>query len=123
MRHSLLLIISLCSYFLVHSQIPAGYYNSAIGLKNDSLKTALNDIIDGHIEFPYTSSSMDTWDVLKLADRDPTNSINVIGIYSNFSMNGPLEYNSAQGGVENTYGQNLEGISIQVQVLALICII
>ena len=97
MRHSLLLIISLCSYFLVHSQIPAGYYNSAIGLKNDSLKTALNDIIDGHIEFPYTSSSMDTWDVLKLADRDPTNSINVIGIYSNFSMNGPLEYNSAQG--------------------------
>lgn len=81
----------------IFSQIPTGYYSSASGLVGDTLKDVLNDIIDGHTEFTYTSSSMDTWDVLKLADKDPANSNNVIGIYSAFSMNGPLEYNSAQG--------------------------
>ncbi|MFT6947641.1 MAG: endonuclease I [Vicingaceae bacterium] len=79
------------------SQIPTGYYNSASGLIGDTLKDVLNDIIDGHIEFTYTSSSLDTWDILKKADKDPANSNNVIGIYSAFSMDGPLEYNRAQG--------------------------
>lgn len=80
------------------SQIPAGYYSNTVGLTGDSLKDRLNDIIDNHIEFPYTSSSqMDCWDVLKQADKDPNNASNVVGIYSRFSMNGPAEYNSGQG--------------------------
>jgi len=79
------------------AQIPLGYYSTASGLTGDTLKDVLNDIIDGHIEFSYTSSSVDTWDILKKADKDPANSNNVIGIYSAFSMNGPLEYNSAGG--------------------------
>ena len=80
------------------SQIPNGYYTNAIGFTGDTLKDSLNNIIDGHIEFPYTSSSQtDCWDVLKQADKDPNNSTNVVGIYSRFSMNGPLEYNSGQG--------------------------
>ena len=57
-------------FFLVSSQsfsqIPNGYYSIAIGFTGDTLKDSLNNIIDGHIEFPYTSSSqMDCWDVLK----------------------------------------------------------
>lgn len=95
------LLISLlwlaCS-FTSSAQIPPGYYSSAIGFSGDTLKDSLNNIIDGHTEFPYTSSSqMDCWDVLKQADKDPNNPNNVIGVYSAFSMNGPLEYNNGRG--------------------------
>lgn len=80
------------------SQIPPAYYNKAAGLSGDSLKAALNDIIDGHTEYPYTSSSQDDcWDILKKADQDPDSSNNVIGIYSAFSMDGPKEYHGGKG--------------------------
>ncbi len=97
MRLVVALILSMFWSTLIYSQIPSGYYSAAAGLSGNALKSALNDIVDGHVEFPYTSSAMDAWDVLKLADQDPNNPNNVIGLYSNFSMNGPLEYNSAQG--------------------------
>lgn len=79
------------------AQIPSGYYNSANGLTGESLKAVLNDIIDGHMEYPYSSSSTDVWDILKVADRDPNNSNNVIGLYSGFSMDAAAEYNSGSG--------------------------
>ncbi len=79
------------------SQIPAGYYNDAAGLSGDPLKNALHTIIDGQIEFPYSSDSTDVWDILKEADRDPNNPNNVIGIYSGFSMNAALEYDGGNG--------------------------
>lgn len=83
--------------FASSAQIPQGYYDVAEGKTKEELKAALNDIIKGHTEFPYTSSSTDTWDILKETDRDPANNANVIGIYSGFSMNGALEYDNAKG--------------------------
>lgn len=100
MQKTALIVLILLSFLYspTHAQIPAGYYNSTIGLRGDTLKDSLNNIIDGHTEFPYTSSSqMDCWDVIKQADKDPNNSNNVIGVYSGFSMNGPLEYASGSG--------------------------
>lgn len=85
------------SFSLCFAQIPQGYYDLAQDKTKEELKAALNDIIKGHTEYPYTSSSTDTWDILKETDRDPANSENVIGIYSGFSMNGELEYNNAKG--------------------------
>ena len=79
------------------AQIPAGYYDPAQGLSGDALKAALNSVIDGHIEYPYTSSSTDVWDILKEADRDPNNAENVLCIYSRFSIPAAPEYNNAQG--------------------------
>jgi endonuclease I len=79
------------------SQIPPGYYNSAMGLSGEPLKAALNDIIDGHIEFPYTSSSTDTWDILKLTDQDTINPNNVVLLYSGWTMNAALEYDGGNG--------------------------
>lgn len=79
------------------AQIPAGYYDSADGLTGVQLKNTLNNIIDGHIEFPYTSASTDTWDILKETDKDTLNSNNVILIYSGWSVNGAQEYNSGSG--------------------------
>ncbi|MFW6319436.1 MAG: hypothetical protein ACOC1L_04560, partial [Bacillota bacterium] len=34
--------------------IPTGYYDGIEGLTGDALKDALNDIITGHTEYPYT---------------------------------------------------------------------
>ena len=50
-------------------QIPPGYYDPAVGLTGSALKATLNDIIQDHIEFPYTSSNTDVWDILKETDR------------------------------------------------------
>jgi endonuclease I len=65
--------------------IPVGYYDSASGLTGEALKDALNDIITNHIEFPYTSTNTDVWDLLRDADEDPDNPDNVIMFYSGFS--------------------------------------
>jgi len=90
-------VISFLGCFITQAQIPTGYYTSIEGTEGDELKEGLYSIIKGHIEYSYTSSSTDTWDILKEADQDPANSDNVIGIYSGFSMNGAKEYNSGAG--------------------------
>ncbi|MBL0763945.1 endonuclease [Marivirga atlantica] len=95
-KHYLLWVLSMAC-FLSYGQIPAGYYNQANGLNGSQLKAALHNIIDGHTTYPYSSSSTDTWDILKDADKDPNNPNNVIGIYSGFSMNGPAEYDNGNG--------------------------
>lgn len=79
------------------SQIPNGYYDLAEGLTGDELKTALHNIIKGHTEFSYTSSSTDVWDILKKTDKDPDNANNVILLYSGWSVNAGQEYNSGSG--------------------------
>lgn len=73
------------------------YYQSAEGLSGSNLKAELHNIIDDHVEFPYTSSSIDTWDILQVTDRDTVDSNNVILLYSGRAVNGPQEYNNASG--------------------------
>ena len=79
------------------SQIPSGYYNTAENKADEVLKFELNQIIDNHTTFPYTSSNTDTWDILKETDRDPNNSSNIILIYSGVSVDGAQEYNNGNG--------------------------
>jgi len=83
------MIISLAGF----TQIPSGYYNGTSGLTGEALKSALNDIIDGHTELSYS----ECWDALKVTDRDPNNSSNIVGIYSRFSINGAGEYAGGDG--------------------------
>ncbi|MDP6583316.1 MAG: endonuclease [Anaerolineales bacterium] len=78
---------------LMYAQIPSGYYDNASGLDDDALKTALNNIIDGHTEYPYD----DVWDILKISDRDPNNSSNVLCVYTQYSMDASAEYNDGSG--------------------------
>jgi endonuclease I len=94
-KHLLLLTSILC--LNIYAQVPDGYYNSAEGLSGVDLKSALYSIIKGHKEFSYTSSSTDTWDILKEADRDANNSENVIYFYTGRSENAAQEYNSGSG--------------------------
>jgi endonuclease I len=78
-------------------QIPEGYYSTAQGLTGENLKTALYNIIKGHTKYPYTSTSTDTWDILKQTDKDTINPDNVILFYTGKSVNAAQEYNSGNG--------------------------
>ena len=83
--------------YSLKAEIPSGYYDSASGLDDDALKAALNNIIDGHTEFPYSSTGTDVWDILKVSDRDPNNLNNVLCVYTQYSMSAADEYNSGNG--------------------------
>ena len=75
----------------------SAYYIPAHNKSSDSLKFELHQIIRTHTEFPYTSSSTDVWDILKVTDRDTANPANVVLIYSGRSVNAAQEYNSGSG--------------------------
>ena len=98
MRISFYISLTAFSFYIsLHAQIPDGYYNSAENKSDQALRSALHNIIDDHNEFPYTSNSTDTWDILQESDTDPLNSNNVILIYTRESVNGPQEYNGGGG--------------------------
>lgn len=82
------------------ADIPAGYYDAAKGKVGAELKAALHDIIKGHVEFLYTDTSTDVWDILKETDRDANNPENVILLYTGWSVvtgNAGQEYNDGKG--------------------------
>ena len=83
-QHLLYNIIFLIS--LLNAQVPSGYYDGANGLSGTSLQSALHEIINYHTKYPYTSSNTDVWDIVKITDEDPSNSANVILIYSGRSQ-------------------------------------
>ena len=74
-------ILFLIIFHTCNGQIPTGYYDSANGLNGDALKTALNDIIDGHAERTYDQVKYD----LRVTDEDPNNSNNIICLYTGWS--------------------------------------
>lgn len=96
MKTSITILFVFISLFCF-AEIPTGYYDGTNDLTGDALKSALNNIIDNHTDYPYTSSSTDTWDILKESDRDPNNPDNVILIYTGWSVNAAQEYNDNTG--------------------------
>ena len=95
--NSLIFLGLILVYNILYADIPSGYYDNASGLSGVTLKSALNDIIDGHTEYPYTSTATDVWDILKVSDRDPNNSSNVICVYTQYSIDADQEYNDGGG--------------------------
>ncbi len=63
-------------------QIPPGYYDDAIGLTGQQLKTALHNIIKNHTEYPYSQTD----ELIMETDEDPNNSNNVILLYKGTSQ-------------------------------------
>ncbi len=97
MKNIYLSILFIAMFSLSFAQIPSGYYDNAAGKTGDELRTALYQIIKGHTTYPYTSTATDVWDILKVTDRDPNNSNNVICLYSGKSVNAAQEYNNGAG--------------------------
>jgi endonuclease I len=67
---------------------PPGYYDTAEAKTGADLRQALHDIVRNHRVIPYASSSFDTSDALRYLDRDPVNTNDIIGIYSEQSEPG-----------------------------------
>ncbi len=91
-KYSILFVLLLIAS-IVKGQVPAGYYDDAIGKTGDELKAALHQIIDDHVEYSYS----DLRDFILLeSDEDPDNSNNVILLYSGFSR-GKDEFGGSNG--------------------------
>lgn len=58
------------------------YYSPAEGKTGTELKSALHNIIDDHTEISYSA----VWDALRKTDEDPTNSNNIILLYTGRSQ-------------------------------------
>ncbi len=96
---------------------PLVYYQDAWGEDGDDLREALYDIISVHSKLPYSSSSTDTWDVLKVSDADPANTSNVRLIYAGVAVNGPQEYNGGNGwNREHVWPRSLGGFTTSAGV-------
>ena len=61
---------------------PSGYYNGTEGKNGSELKTVLNDIISGHIDFSYSQAKY----LINYSDADPLNENNVILFYTQRSQ-------------------------------------
>ncbi|AIY05681.1 deoxyribonuclease I [Planococcus sp. PAMC 21323] len=64
----------------------SAYYETTNGLQGEALKAELHEIIDNHNQLSYSQ----VWDALKITDEDPTNSNNVLLLYSGESRSKSL---------------------------------
>jgi len=64
---------------------PEAYYQRVDVSDADALRRSLHEAIDDHRRYPYTSGGTDTWDILELAQEDPSDPENVITVYLNAS--------------------------------------
>ena len=62
------------------------YYAPAVGKTGTALRTSLHDIIDDHTRLSYSA----VWTALKDTDQDPSNSGNVIELYTGRSISKSL---------------------------------
>ncbi len=77
---------------------PVGYYDSVDASTTPALRATLHAVIDDHTKVPYTAGSTDTWDVLEIAQENPSNSARIIDIYKNASY-------LKQGGGNSNYNR------------------
>ena len=120
MKQKLLLLIFILSSFLVFSQIPSGYYNSATG-SGFTLKTQLKNIIDNINDgngqaFHDTSVTYgDLWDLYETSDVRSDGK--VWDIYSDCNFTFVTDQDSGSGGTtecdkynrEHTFAQSWYG--------------
>ncbi len=81
-KKSLVLTFLICLNGILPAQ-PIGYYNGTENLTGDELKTALHNIIKGHVDFSYSRAK----DIIAYSDADTANADNVILFYTQKSRN------------------------------------
>ncbi|MEE2664217.1 MAG: endonuclease [Myxococcota bacterium] len=80
---------------LAQASPPPGYYDGIDTQDSAVLRASLHSLIDDHQRFPYTSSAIDTWDILEQADEDPQDSGAILDVYRNQSS---AKYGGGGGG-------------------------
>ena len=88
--------ITLASALALCADAPPGYYVTAEGQSGQALRSALHQIIHDHRVIPYSGGATDVTAALKILDRDPNNTNNVVLIYSRWSDPG-TKFNAADG--------------------------
>lgn len=83
---------------VAQAQIPSGYYDSVDTSSSAAMRATLHEVIDDHLRFPYTSGSTDTWNILELAQENPSNSNEIVDVYLN-------ENYTKQGGGNSDYNR------------------
>lgn len=78
MKKPLLFFIGMLCIIMAYADIPSGYYDSAEGLSEQALRSALHNIIDGHTVKSYGDARY----ILDETDQDPGNSSNIILVYT-----------------------------------------
>ncbi len=61
------------------------YYGNVSANSQVNLRTSLHNAVQGHIKYPYSSSSTDSWDILEMADENPSDPTAIIDVYKNAS--------------------------------------
>ena len=64
---------------------PTGYYSRVNTSSASQLRCSLHAIIKGHTAYPYSASTIDSWDILEIADEDPANTARILDVYRNRS--------------------------------------
>ncbi len=84
---SLLAIIGLGTLLspLGGAQEPPGYYDSVDLSSEATARLTIHQVIDDHQRYPYTSSGIDTWDILEEAMTDPSDPGRILDVYKNAS--------------------------------------
>ena len=78
-----LFLVIFIAFNFITAQTPEYYSSIDFSQQGAALKTQLSNlIINTHItDIPYTSSSTDTWDILRISDLENPNSENILLIY------------------------------------------
>lgn len=89
LNYTKLFLVVFVAFSFTTAQTPDYYSSIDFSQQGDALKTQLSNlIIETHItDIPYTSSSTDTWDILRISDLENPNSENVLLVYG-FDDNG-----------------------------------
>ncbi len=88
-------LLLLAGATVLRAAAPAGYYGTVNTADASTLRQTVHDVIKDHIRYPYSSSTeIDTWDILELADEDPNDSSRIVDVYKNASYaKGDSSYN------------------------------
>lgn len=120
MKKCILLICLLTLTFLLNAQIPSYYHSIDFEQTGNELKVQLSQLItDTHMFFPpYTSESLDTWDLLQNSDLDPYNYENVLLIYGYNDMDGVFQTDRTRDKDENCTSNSCIGLWNREHVFA-----
>lgn len=61
------------------------YYDNVDASAPGVLRSTLHDTIDDHTRYPFSSTAVDTWDILEAADEDPNDANAILDVYRNES--------------------------------------
>lgn len=94
------------------AQAPPTYYDGVVTTSAAQLRATLHAVIDDHARIPYTASTVDTWDVLELADQAPGSTTQILDLYKNAlytKQGGGNTFYNREHTWPNSYGFPVDG--------------